>query len=141
MSEAEAQERFAALLDEHRGIVFKVASAYSRTAADCQDLAQTIALEAWRAFPRFDRTRSFSTWFYRIALNVAISFFRAQQRRSDRTQWIDEAAFERIAVASPTGEDDRAAALRTLIDRLNEFDRALILLYLDDESYASIAEI
>jgi RNA polymerase sigma-70 factor (ECF subfamily) len=68
--------RFAALLDQHRGIVFKVANSYCRNPEDRQDLAQDIAAQLWRAFPRYDATRSFSTWMYRIALNVAISYKR-----------------------------------------------------------------
>ena len=67
------QTRFAALLEQHRGIVFKVAATYCRHRDDRQDVAQEIAAQLWRAYPGYDPTRPFSTWMYRIALNVAIS--------------------------------------------------------------------
>ena len=70
------QQRFETLLNTHRGIVFKVASIYCRDVEEQRDLAQEIRAQAWRAYPRYDASRSFSTWMYRIALNVAISFRR-----------------------------------------------------------------
>jgi RNA polymerase sigma factor (sigma-70 family) len=66
-------ERFAELFEEHRGIVLKVAGTYCRNPADRDDLAQEIAAQLWRALPRYDAERTFSTWMYPIALNVAIS--------------------------------------------------------------------
>ena len=71
---------FAALLEQHRRLVFKVANTYAR-GADLEDLAQEIAAQRWRAFPDYDRTRRFSTWMYRIALNVAISWLRSEAPR------------------------------------------------------------
>jgi RNA polymerase sigma factor (sigma-70 family) len=68
--------QFEQLLQSHRGIVYKVAGSYSRTASDRDDLAQEICLQLWRAFPKYDSQRKFSTWMYRVALNVAISHLR-----------------------------------------------------------------
>ncbi len=69
------QDRFQTLLETHRGIVFKVAGMYGRQAEDRHDIEQEICLQLWKSFPRYDERRAaFSTWMYRIALNVAISF-------------------------------------------------------------------
>ena len=65
------------LLEQHRKIVLKVASRYCRDADERRDLAQEITMQLWRAFPSYDEARPFSTWMYRIALNVAISFARS----------------------------------------------------------------
>ena len=70
------QGQFAELLAEHRRLIFKIVNAYARTAADREDLAQEIAIQSWRAFQSYDASRTFSTWLYRIALNVAISQVR-----------------------------------------------------------------
>src|SRR5262245_17763510 len=70
------QERFLTLLEMHERIVFKVAALYCHNAEDRRDLAQEITAQLWRAFPRYDEARPFSTWAYRIALNVAISYAR-----------------------------------------------------------------
>src|SRR5437762_119485 len=81
MTNAPRQERFQLLVDEHRKILYKVAGLYCRDAADRQDLAQEIVVQLWRSFDRYDERRRFSTWMYRIALNVAISFHRSESRR------------------------------------------------------------
>ena len=75
------RERFGELLEAHRGIVLKVAGTYAWHPEDRADLAQEIAAQLWRAFPKYDEARSFATWMYRIALNVAISSVRGDGAR------------------------------------------------------------
>jgi RNA polymerase sigma-70 factor, ECF subfamily len=140
VKQEEAQTSFARRLDEHRGILFNIAAAYCRRREDRDDLVQTMALEAWRAFARFDERRSFSTWLYRIALNVAISFYRRERRHAEHLQFVDDAALDHIPVPFDGGAD-RTALLHALIDRLSELDRAIVVLYLDGEPHAEIADI
>ena len=134
------QACFVALLDRHRGIVFKVAATYCAHPEDRRDLAQEISTQLWRAFPKYDATRSFSTWMYRIALNVAISSLRrgAPQRN---TQALDENWLESVAEGPAPEPDDRILLLRRLIDQLDDLNRALLLLYLDEKTYREIAEV
>jgi RNA polymerase sigma-70 factor (ECF subfamily) len=135
----DTQERFRTLLERHRGIVFKVANTYARSPEDRADLAQEIAAQLWRAFPRYDASRLFATWMYRVALNVGISSLRA---RDDRVVAL-EAVHE--AIAAPAGESleerERARGLEAAIGRLDAMNRALLLLYLEERSYAEIGEI
>ena len=76
-----ASDEFSARLDEHKGIVCKIAHAYARNPEDWQDLSQEIILQLWKSYPRFDPRFKFSTWMYRVALNVAISNYRRERRR------------------------------------------------------------
>ena len=76
----EEKETFLRLLDQHGGIVRKVATGYSSGLADRHDLEQEITLQLWKSYPRYSPERPFSTWMYRIALNVAISFLRKNTR-------------------------------------------------------------
>lgn len=140
MKQETAQAAFARHLDEHRGILFKVAAAYCRNREDRDDLVQAIALEAWRAFSRFDERRTFSTWLYRIALNVAISSYRKERRHAHHLQFLDDAALQHVPAPAEHG-NERAAILNTLIDRLNELDRAIVILYLDGKPHSAIADI
>ncbi|KZC19258.1 MULTISPECIES: RNA polymerase sigma factor [Rhodanobacter] len=142
MTGRQHQQRFESLLHEHRRIVFKVAGLYSRSAADRDDLVQEISAQLWRSFGGYDEGRAkFSTWLYRIALNVAIS----QARRwpeADRMEPLDTHHLETIGGGEPIAEqDERLAALHAFIGRLDPLNRALILLYLEDRSYAEIAQI
>ncbi|MGH7727801.1 MAG: RNA polymerase sigma factor [Vulcanimicrobiaceae bacterium] len=131
---------FVKLLDEHRGILFKVARAYCREPVAREDLVQDIIVQLWRSFARYDGRTSFSTWMYRIAVNVAISFYRRETRLRHDLVPANASLLEMIAVTEEDF-DDRAALVYELIDRLEPLDRALMILYLDDYPYATIAEI
>lgn len=143
MSHPALQDRFVALLDEHRKILYKVASSYCRDDADRADLVQEITVQLWRSFPRYDERFRFSTWMYRVALNVAISYYRGESRRK-RTLVPAEDSILQVAAddaPDPAEADERLSQLRAFIERLGEMDRALIILYLDDHRYDTIAEI
>ena len=76
MSDARAQS-FVHLVDEHGRLLRQVARSYTRSGADRRDLEAEMVAQLWKAFPRYDPARRFSTWMYRVALNVAISFARS----------------------------------------------------------------
>jgi RNA polymerase sigma factor (sigma-70 family) len=131
---------FAALLDEHRRLVFKIANTYARETADVEDLAQEIAAQLWRAFPAYDRARLFSTWMYRIALNVAISWLRSEAPRRRRSVAYD-ADLHEPATEEPADDDDGRRILRGFIDSQDALDRAVLLLYLEERPYSEMSEI
>lgn len=99
--------RFTALLDEHHLILRKVAGMYTASETDRLDLVQDILLQLWRAFPSYDPNRRFSTWMYRIALNVAISNLRGGGNPTRRTVPLEDLPFE-IADDSRTGVEHRS---------------------------------
>jgi len=137
-----SRERFQALISQHEKLVFKVANMYCRNAEDRRDLAQEICVQAWRSFASYDLARSFSTWMYRIALNVAISFARSAGHRERHAVALDEDALD-VADDNATlhEPDERVRALHAFIDQLDALNRALMLLYLEDRSYREIAEV
>jgi RNA polymerase sigma factor (sigma-70 family) len=135
-----ASAAFSALLEGNRRLIFKVANTYGRGRADVEDLAQEIAVQSWRAFPNYDPERSFSTWLYRIALNVAISWLRVEAPRRRRSVPF-EVNLHDAAVSDADDADDGSRILRGFIDSQGALDRALLLLYLEERPYAEIAEI
>lgn len=144
MTAKQHQQRFEPLLQANRGIVFKVAGLYSRSTADRDDLVQEISAQLWRSFDSYDETRAkFSTWMYRIALNVAISQARRQRwSDADRVEPLESRHLETVAGGACEAEpDERLAALYAFIGRLDALNRALILLYLEDRNYGEIAAI
>jgi RNA polymerase sigma factor (sigma-70 family) len=136
------QKTFLRLLDQHGGIIHKVAAGYSKGLADRRDLTQEIMLQLWKAYPRYSPDRPFSTWMYRIALNVAISFLRRATHPVRQTVSIDENEIE-IADenAEPREIDERLGLLQQIIAGLEPLNRALLLLYLDEYAYREIASI
>ncbi|MGC1379762.1 MAG: RNA polymerase sigma factor [Candidatus Baltobacteraceae bacterium] len=141
MTTQELQAAFVAELDRHRGILLKVARAYCRDSATREDLAQEIVAQLWRAYPRFDASRSFSTWMYRIVVNVAISFHRTQMRATRNVVATEGALFDRLPAQYEDGYDDRLELVYALVGELDGLNRALMMLYLDDYPYAEIAAI
>jgi RNA polymerase sigma factor (sigma-70 family) len=136
------QERFVALLEEHRKILYKVAASYCRNPADREDLAQEMVVQLWRSFDRYDERQRFSTWMYRVALNVAISFYRSESRRSQAMVPAAGPVLEIAAGAADSAAlDDDLRQLRQAIEQLDELDRALVILHLDGNRHDAIAEV
>ncbi len=136
------RKEFEALLQSNQGIVFKVANTYCGHPDDRDDLVQEILSQLWRAWPRYDPARTFSTWMYRIALNVAISFVRKAVQHRTVSIPLDETVHD-VAARSDSYPvlEDRSRRLQAFIERQAPLDRALLLLYLQDKSQREIAEI
>ncbi len=142
MTAIAGEDRFLGLLDEHRKILYKVAASYGRTPEDRRDIEQEIVLQLWRSFGRFDGRVKFSTWMYRIALNVAISFVRRESRRLRRTVAVDDGALETLQTDPRTEEPaEGQRLLHHFIQHLDALNRALVILYLDGQSHEEIGEV
>lgn len=140
---ASAEEReteFERLLEQHSGIVAKVAGMYARLPEDRADLRQEIAAHLWRSFPGFDRERSISTWMYRIALNVAISHTRGVAIRATHHVPL-ESDYPQSPNENAAELDEAVRELYAVIEALDPLNRALLLLYLDEQSYREISEV
>lgn len=133
------EEVFLDLLENHKKLVFKIANAYCQDPEDQRDLFQEIVLQLWQSFPRFDDHYAASTWVYRIALNVAISFLRKEKTRQktqryyqQQSEWLTWQAHEK---------DPRLEELYLLIEQLKPLEKALIILYLEGLKNPEIAEV
>jgi RNA polymerase sigma factor (sigma-70 family) len=126
-----------ALIRRHAGLIHKIAYAYCRNATDREDVVQEIALQLWRCRARYDERYRETTWIYRIALNVAISYHRRERRHRDRAVPIDEHPI----VIEPVELGDDVERLLRCIDELGALEKALVVLYLEGNDHASIAEV
>jgi RNA polymerase sigma factor (sigma-70 family) len=136
------QQTFIQLIKEHKGIIYKICNSYTAGKSDLDDLAQEIIYNLWKSYASFNPQYKFSTWMYRVALNVAISFYR-EETRSKRHDPISEGliVFEENTTAAKTEEEKNLQLLQGFINELKEIDKAIILLYLDNHSYREIADI
>ena len=136
------QEPLLNLILENRKIIYKICHAYCRNPEDKKDLEQEIIVQLWHSAYKYDEQFGLSTWIYRIALNVAISFLRREKCRKKRLSPVDQQIIECVADEAESHElDGDIAQLYRFINQLDELNRALILLYLDDHTYAEIAAI
>jgi RNA polymerase sigma factor (sigma-70 family) len=140
MSTSATHGIFVDRIERHRGILFRVANAYCHGTADREDLIQETIVQLWRSYGRFDDRTSFSTWMYRIAVNVAISFYRSERRKRGMVS-TEHAALEELPTSADPQPDERLTFLRELVERLDPLNRALMLLYLDDYPHVEIAAI
>lgn len=139
MTTSDLQKTFQDQVDQHKKILYKVCNVYCRDRDSREDLAQEIIFQLWRSFRKFDARCQFSTWMYRIALNVAISFFRSENTRTRHVFADEQRLLE--AVVEPERQPEDVRLLYELIAHLDPLSRALMLLYLDGNHYQEIAEI
>lgn len=138
MSEASGQP-FQELYREHAAAIGKTARAFTQNAADRDDLAQEILVALWQALPRFRGQAKLSTFVYRVAHSCALNWKRSRQRYAQKIDRFARTAEE--PTASAVREDPRLAWLFARIHELPPVDRSLILLSLDNLSYAEIADV
>ena len=131
------KDKFLALILENKKIIYKVCYSYCRNPEDRKDLMQEIIIQLWKSSGKYDAQYKLSTWIYRIALNVAISFYRSETRRKQDTSSLDENIIDMV---EDEHEDD-IQLLYGFIDKLDELNKALILLYLDNLNYKEISYI
>jgi len=130
------EHEFLKLVDDNRGIVYKVINLYANDLEDKKDLYQEIIFQAWKSFPNFRSEAKFSTWLYKVSLNVSLTFLTKTKKRSRATEGIDaEMNVEQFELS------ERAEILYRAIRTLNELDRGIIMLHLDGYDNTEISEI
>jgi len=130
------KEEFVQLIEKNKRIIHKIAYLYTHSREDNKDLVQEIYLQLWESFDSFKNTAQFSTWLYRVALNTAISQIRRRKKLD-----IHEADYRAVFHASDPIRNEQSQQLFASISRLNDIDKAIILLWLEEHKYEEIAEI
>lgn len=135
------QHRFRELIEQHQGIVGKITQTYCWHIDDREELSQEILTQLWRAFPNYDDAKPFSTWMYRVALNVSISWVRSNSIRQRHMTALGDNVNQLADTSYANAEDERISFLKTFIETLDTLNRALVLLYLEEYSYQEISEV
>ena len=134
------KERFIQILNENKWVLYKVINTYCKDSEDRKDLEQEILIQLWKSFESYNNQYKISTWVYKIAMNVSISFYRSNINRKSKTSPINESIFH-IANQIDNSLDEERKFLYDFIDRLDEFNKEILILYLDNHSYKEISEI
>jgi RNA polymerase sigma-70 factor (ECF subfamily) len=130
---------FTDILRRHAGLIHKIAHVYCRDAMDREDVIQEVALQLWRSRNRYDERYKETTWIYRIAVNVAISFYRRERRHRERRLSLDDPAITIAAPSVETSED--VQLLLRCIDDLGVLDKALVVFHLEGLDHKSISDV
>jgi RNA polymerase sigma factor (sigma-70 family) len=135
------KDQFISVIKDNQNLIFKICHSYCQNRENRKDLEQEILLQLWKSFEKFDGRVKVSTWIYRIALNTAITFYREDSKHNDKKVAIGASVISISNIEYDPEQDEKIVMLYEFIGNLNEIDKALILLYLDDNKYKDIADI
>jgi len=135
------KDKFISVIKDNQNLIYKICYSYCSNSENRKDLQQEILMQLWNSFSKFDGRVKISTWIYRIALNTAITYYRNDCKHKDKKVTIDASIISLSYFESDSGQDENIVMLYDFIERLDEMDKALILLYLDDNKYKEIADI
>lgn len=136
--ENKLEHEFVTNLEKHQNIVHKICRMYTNDQESHNDLFQEITIQLWKAFPKFRGDAKFSTWMYRVALNTAITLYR-KSKKELRTQDYDDVSFKITADVYDYETERQLNLMYKAVKELNDIDKALVFLYLEDQSYKEIS--
>lgn len=130
---------FINLLEEHQNIFHKICKLYTDDVEAHKDLFQEMAIQLWHSYPSFKGDAKFSTWAYRVALNTAISLHRTKKRKVVTVEW--DNSLQQVRYEEYNDEqEERLRFLYKAVRQLNDIEKALVYMYIEDKDYTEIAE-
>ncbi len=130
------EQYFTDLVKQHKSTIYSVCYMFSTDKDEVEDLFQESLINLWRGLPQFEGRSQVSTWVWRVTLNTCISADRKKKRTATVPLTMDIDLFDQTAQ-----QGAQAQMLRDRIQRLQPFDRAIVLLWLESMSYDEIAAI
>lgn len=132
---------FLELIKQHERLIYKISFNYCRDAKDREDLVQEIIFQLWKSYPGFKPDFKVSTWMYKVALNTAVSFYRKHGKKKEQEIALEHTNAHNLANTATETKEEQLKVLEGFIQELEPVNKALIILQLEGESIASIAQI
>lgn len=137
---SQLEREFLSHIDESQGIIHKVCRMYCDNEEHRKDLFQEILIQLWNSYASFRGDSKFTTWMYRVALNVAIQDFRKSKKK--RQLFFQTNIFKDSSNESKSSfQDEKLKLMHNAITNLNKVEKAIVMLHLDEKSNEEIAEI
>ena len=124
----------------YAAIIIKICRAYTNTQEDFEDYYQEVSLQIWKSKDNFNEESEWSTWVYKISLNVCLSLLK-KNKKSNVQYFASDAIPDEVLEDSHAFSNEALNQLYAAIKHLSEVDRGVILLYLEEKSYQEIADI
>ena len=131
------EQEFARIVKEHKDTIYMVCYMFSKDSAEVEDLYQEVLINLWKSFPSFEHRSSLKTWIWRVSLNTCISIDRKKSRRGKSMPL-------ELDIDLYNDTDHETKQIKMLHERINKlgpFDRAIIMLWLENMSYDEIGAI
>ena len=132
------ETKFLLDFENNQGIIHKICRIYTTDSDAHKDLFQEITIQLWKNYSTFRGDSKFSTWMYRVALNTAISLYRKSSKRI-KTEDYSYIEYKIQSVEYDDNQELQLKALYAAIHQLNDIDKALIFLYLEDKPFKEIS--
>ena len=130
------EQEFTNVVREHKGTIYTVCYMFSKDEDEVADLFQEVLINLWKGFDGFQGRSDIKSWIYRVALNTCITIDRKKKRKNKAELSMD------INLFSDSDNDTKQVEmLRQRINRLKPFDRAIVLLWLENMSYDEIGAV
>lgn len=133
------KEKFLEILTNYQGILHKVNLIYFKGKSDREDNLQEIIYQLWRSYPTLKNMDSIGSWIYAVSINTSISRIKKESRIEYREKLTDMPDSSNIVETITANESLRM--LLKAIYNLNEIDKSIMLLYLEEKNYEEIADI
>ena len=135
------EQEFTRMVKEQKSTIYTVCMMFSDNADEVDDMVQETLINMWNGFERFENRSNPRTWIWRIAMHTCISFDRKRRRQSDTASSLSTIGISSVAVTDESQNDKQIRMLHDRIHKLGVFDRAIVLLWLEDLSYEEIGRI
>ena len=126
------------MVRENRGTIYTVCYMFSNDQDEVADLFQEVLINLWKSLPSFEECGNVRSWIYRVSLNVCISLDRKKRRKKTVPLTMDIDPYEEVESNQNSRQMDM---LRRRIAKLGQYDRSIILLWLENMSYEEIAAV
>ena len=136
---SELEKSFVKQLQENQNLIHKICRLYTDGEDAHKDLFQEITIQLWKAFPQFRGDSKFTTWAYRVGLNTAITLYR-KKTKSINTIEFDGKLHKIDQDEYNYEEEEHIKLLYQAVQQLNDIEKALVFMYLEDKDYSEIAE-
>lgn len=133
------EKSFVKQLKENQNIIHKICRLYTSGEDAHNDLFQEITIQLWKAYPKFRGDSKFTTWAYRVALNTAITLYRKSTRSISTTEFDNTKHFIKQEDYNYE-EEEQIKLMYKAVYQLNDIEKALIFMYLEDKGYEEISE-
>jgi len=133
------KDEFLEILSNYQGILHKVNLIYFRNKTDREDNFQEIIYQLWKSFPGLQNRKSIGSWIYAVSINTSISRLKRESRIEYREKLPE--SIDQFDIVENLTINEKLHKLLQAIYHLNEIDKSIMLLYLEEKSYDDIAEI
>jgi len=142
MTQNEKENKFSEILKEHKDQIYRICWGFTREKSDIDDLFQEVMLKTWKGLDGFEGRSSISTWLYRVTVNTCLLW----KKKKKYVEEINDSTFTKSDFSTASQEDtiiknERILKLRAAIQQLNNVEKTIALLILEEVSYEEIAKI